>query len=125
MISVVQLVLLTAQLTLVGNAISVRNAIAEEFRGNYSFTFPDGEKAELIGVVENGIASIGTGTGCARVIELRCMASTVNIPRDLRFIRREGLVMLLSTPEHQKRILLVCPQNPWVIQGEFSRAWPN
>lgn len=124
MIFVVNAVLLVSQATPDCVALAIRNDFAAEFHGYYSFTTSDGEKAELIGVVKNGIGSIGTGSAYLHIIEFRCVGYAINVPVPFR-PRDNALVILVSTLQRQKKIFFVMSEEPWVLQGEYSRAIPD
>jgi hypothetical protein len=124
MVFVVNAVLLLAQFAPDCDVISVRNDFAAEFHGYYSFTTSDGKKAELIGVVKNGIGSIGTGSAYLHIIEFQCVGYAINVPVPFR-PRDNGLLILVSTPKRQKKVIIIVQEEPGVLQGEYSRALPN
>lgn len=103
----------------VGDGLSVRDEFAEEFVGWYSMALPSGERAEVIAVVEDGIASIGMGSQIDRVFEWRSRRWVANLALD----RHDDLVILVRHDQNRSRILLTKIGAPWnILSGVFSRA---
>ncbi|MGC4002182.1 MAG: hypothetical protein QM811_03145 [Pirellulales bacterium] len=105
-----------------GDSYSVRNSFHEEFHGWYAFTMPDGQKLEVVAVLEQGLGSIGTGSPVDRVLEVRTDTTTINAA----WTRYHELVLLIHSRQKPNRFYTTGLEMPWVIlKAEQSRRFPK
>ena len=112
MLLIANAILFAAQIPPVCGAISVRNEFAAEFQGWYSFAEPGRpQRLELLAVGPDYIASMGTSTNYTHIIKFRFGPYLANVVAS-----REGLTILICSPEFGKHVLFCFPKN----HGFFS-----
>jgi hypothetical protein len=81
---------------------SVRESFADRFEGWYSFDTQDGQSVELIAVIDDGLASIGTGSRATAIIQVRHAFGVMNVA----YTNRSELVLLVALRWGKARIFL-------------------